>query len=436
MDPPTRPPARPTPTSRCGCSGSTARRRRLVGPRSATLPRHVEWTEAELVVLVQSRDQRSTRCWRVDTATGETAVIASRTRTSGSSSCPASRRVLADGRLVMTGDERGTRRLLVGGESVTPIELEVRGVDVADGRQHVSRPTRVDDATNSRCGAARRATHGGGHHAGRPHRRGGRRDDRDPHRHPRPSGQPGRHDRAPVRSSFAEAPLVTPASRLASRSAPLATRCCSPTVTTDRNFPVLLDPYGGPHALRVLRSHERLAYLAVVRRPGLRRGRRRRARHARPGLDVGADRAPRPRRPVLDDQVDALHAAAAEHPPSSTWTGSRSAGWSFGGYLAALAVLRRPDVFHAADRRGARHRLAPLRHALHRALPRASRRAADGVRPQLLIRRSPRDLDAPAAAVHGLADDNVVAAHTLRLSSALLAAGRPHEVLPLSGSAT
>ena len=35
--------------------------------------------------------------------------------------------------------------------------------------------------------------------------------------------------------------------------------------------------------------------------------------------------------------------------------------------------------------------------------------------------------------VHGLADDNVLAAHTLQLSSALLAAGRPHTVLPLSG---
>ena len=35
--------------------------------------------------------------------------------------------------------------------------------------------------------------------------------------------------------------------------------------------------------------------------------------------------------------------------------------------------------------------------------------------------------------MHGLADDNVVAAHTLRLSSALLAGGRPHSVLPLSG---
>ena len=35
--------------------------------------------------------------------------------------------------------------------------------------------------------------------------------------------------------------------------------------------------------------------------------------------------------------------------------------------------------------------------------------------------------------IHGFADDNVTVAHTLRLSSALLTAGRPHTVLPLSG---
>ena len=35
--------------------------------------------------------------------------------------------------------------------------------------------------------------------------------------------------------------------------------------------------------------------------------------------------------------------------------------------------------------------------------------------------------------IHGLADDNVVAAHSLRLSSALLADGRAHAFLPLSG---
>jgi dipeptidyl-peptidase-4 len=43
------------------------------------------------------------------------------------------------------------------------------------------------------------------------------------------------------------------------------------------------------------------------------------------------------------------------------------------------------------------------------------------------------DLTRPLLLVHGLADDNVVAAHTLQLSSALLAAGKPHEVLPLVG---
>jgi dipeptidyl-peptidase-4 len=42
-------------------------------------------------------------------------------------------------------------------------------------------------------------------------------------------------------------------------------------------------------------------------------------------------------------------------------------------------------------------------------------------------------LERPLLLIHGLADDNVVAAHTLRLSAALLAAGRPHDVLPLSG---
>ena len=51
--------------------------------------------------------------------------------------------------------------------------------------------------------------------------------------------------------------------------------------------------------------------------------------------------------PVLEDQVDALQALAArDERLDLTRVGIR--GWSFGGYLAALAVLRRPDVFHAA----------------------------------------------------------------------------------------
>ncbi len=40
----------------------------------------------------------------------------------------------------------------------------------------------------------------------------------------------------------------------------------------------------------------------------------------------------------------------------------------------------------------------------------------------------------PLLLIHGLADDNVVSAHTMRLSAALLGAGRPHSVIPLTGA--
>jgi dipeptidyl-peptidase 4 len=50
-----------------------------------------------------------------------------------------------------------------------------------------------------------------------------------------------------------------------------------------------------------------------------------------------------------------------------------------------------------------------------------------------LLRAAP-ELTRPLLLIHGLADTNVWPANTLRLSSALLAAGRPHEVLLLPGA--
>src|SRR6185436_19457931 len=107
-------------------------------------------------------------------------------------------------------------------------------------------------------------------------------------------------------------------------------------------------------------------------------------------------------------------------------------GWSFGGYLAALAVLARPDVFHAAVA-GApvtEWRLYDT-HYTERYLGDPFTDAQPYDRSSLL--RLAQQLKRPLLLIHGLADDNVVAAHTLQLSSALLAAGKPHEVLPLVG---
>ena len=133
--------------------------------------------------------------------------------------------------------------------------------------------------------------------------------------------------------------------------------------------------------------------------------------------------------PALEDQVEGLQRIAERHPDLDLGrVGIR--GWSYGGYLAALAVLRRPDVFRAAvagapvtDQRlyDTHYQERYLRHPdQHPEVYDHDSLIADAPQPSR-----------PLLLIHGLADDNVVVAHTLRLSAALLAAGRPHAVLPL-----
>ncbi len=196
-------------------------------------------------------------------------------------------------------------------------------------------------------------------------------------------------------------------------------------------LPVLLDPYGGPHAQRVLKNHlshltsqwfadQGFAVLVVDNRGTPGRG---------PAFEreVWGDLAS----PVLDDQIDALDAAAEEYPCLDlTRVGIR--GWSFGGYLAALAVMRAPGRIHAAIAG------APVTdwqlydtHYTERYLGHPDTDPAHYATSSLINEAAA--LTRPLFLIHGLADDNVVAAHTLQLSSALLAAGRAHAVLPLSG---
>lgn len=200
----------------------------------------------------------------------------------------------------------------------------------------------------------------------------------------------------------------------------------------DGPLPVLLDPYGGPHSQRVLASRnaflpsqwfadQGFAVLVVDGRGTPGRGPRWEKEIARALAEV-----------TLADQVDALHAVASERPELDL---NRVAirGWSYGGYLSALAVQRRPDVFHAAVAG------APVidwtlydTHYTERYL------GHPGTDPEC-YRDNSLIADAgaserPVLIVHGLADDNVFVAHALRYTAALLAAGRRYTFLPLVGA--
>lgn len=196
-------------------------------------------------------------------------------------------------------------------------------------------------------------------------------------------------------------------------------------------LPVILSPYAGPHAQRVVAANGAYATeqwladqgYAVIVADG----------RGTPGRGPAWERAITAdwAAAVVDDQVQALRGLAADYPDLDTSrVGIR--GWSFGGYLAALAVMDRPDVFHAAVA-GApvtEWRLYDTAYT-ERYLGDPTVEVARYDRASLLPRAA--RLHRPLLLIHGLADDNVLIAHTLRLSSALLAAGRAHAVLPLSG---
>jgi dipeptidyl-peptidase-4 len=195
-------------------------------------------------------------------------------------------------------------------------------------------------------------------------------------------------------------------------------------------LPVLVDPYGGPHAQQVLQSQALFALrqwiadlgFIVVTTDG----------RGTPGRGPAWDRAIWQdfADATLTDQIDALHAVADTYPDLDL-TRVAIRGWSYGGYLSALAVLRRPDVFHAAIS-GApvtQWRLYDT-HYTERYLGHPDE-YPDVYEENSLVKDAD-SLTAKLLLIHGLADDNVFAAHTLQLSSALLAAGQAHDVLPLT----
>jgi dipeptidyl-peptidase 4 len=406
------------------------------------------------LIVVASRDQRDMRILAVDPQSGETSEVRSDSDPCWLDIVPGVPAVTTDGRIVWTADADGAKRLVVGtaaehatgsAAALTPRSLNVRSVLAVDGETILFSASAEDPASTSLWTAGpeglERVSPADGTHDGR--LAGGTlllisRVLANPDTSVRVlrTGRDLKLAEVAAISSLAESPnLPVPKPQLIWSAAPnrIRTAIVLPSwhEPGSGKLPVLCDPYGGPHGKRVLAAGS--AYLspqwfadqgfAVVIADG----------RGTPGRGYASDRAVAGdlAGPVLTDQVEALMSAADQCADLDiSRVGIR--GWSFGGYLAALAVLRRPDVFHAAIA-GA----PPTDWRLYDTcyterylgLPDENPAAYEQ---SSLLADAPK-LTRPLLLIHGLADDNVAVAHTLRLSSALLAAGRPHSVLPLSG---
>jgi dipeptidyl-peptidase 4 len=410
----------------------------------------VNWDGTDPLIVVQARDQHRMRLLSADPARGVTAVLREDTDDHWVDIVPGVPGRTGDGRIVWTADAGGAKRLLVAAPEeladgtaapVTPVDLQVRGVADIDGGTVLftasgEDPTEVALWTYGPQGLARFTMERG---VSTGHRTGG--STVVLHRSldtpgvvvtVRTENRPG--EKTTVASHAEHPSLPTPRPDLfTAGEREIRTALVLPSwhEPGSGKLPVLMDPYGGPHMQRVVAAQSAFADpqwfaeqgFAVVVADG----------RGTPGRGPGWDRAVAGdlAGPVLEDQMAALEAAAARCADLDT---RRVAirGWSFGGYLAALAVLRRPDVFHAAVAG------APVTdwrlydtHYTERYLGHPDDRPS--VYDACSLVPIAHQLHRPLLIIHGLADDNVVAAHTLRLSSALLAAGRPHSVLPLSG---
>ena len=438
----------------------------------------VSWDTGDPLIVVLSRDQRVMRLLAADPATGATTVLREDTDPQWLDIVPGvpARTSDADGeeRIAWVADAGGARRLLVGtpeelaggaAAAVTPPTIQVREVLSVDGGAVLFAASAADPTAIGlwlyRAGGLEEISPPGGVHAGT--RSGGTtvitsRTLADPGPEVRVLTDAHAAGGAGLAATGGTGLSATggtgPAATEAARIAVLAEAPNVPVPHPDlfaagpreitsavlfpswhqpgtARLPVLLDPYGGPHAQRVLSAQSAFLTSQWLAEQGfavlVADGRGTPGRGPEWEREVWHDLAG----PVLEDQVEALQAAAVRHPDLDTSrVGIR--GWSFGGYLSALAVLRRPDVFHAAVAG------APVTDwRLYDTCYTERYLGHPDDQPQVyaqssLLADAPR-LARPLLFIHGLADDNVVVAHTLRMSSALLAAGRGHIVLPLSG---
>jgi dipeptidyl-peptidase-4 len=396
------------------------------------------WEAAGPLLALHTRDHGRSEYRAVDPETGVTRLLRADTSPDWLELVPGTPHLLPDGRLLHAAHSADTHRLFIGDQPVTPAGLQVTSVTGSTGGATIfcAAPEPTERHVYS-------LDHGSGEVT-------------------RLAGEPGLHsavadgsllaissetldhDGITVRvlrggqqvaavGSLAQPAFAPGVTLLSAGERELRTAVIFPRddLRPGGPLPVVMAPYGGP-AQQVLRAR-RLFYepqwladqgFAVIVADG----------RGSPGRGPAWERAFRfdVASAALEDQVAALEHVVARYPGELDPGRVGIRGWSFGGYLSALAVLRRPDVFAAAIAG------APVSEWRWYDSVATERYLGDpGEHPDAYDRSSlfpdAARLSRPLLLVHGLTDDNVHPRHSLALSRALAAAGRDHELLLLPG---
>jgi dipeptidyl-peptidase-4 len=397
-------------------------------------------SDGEILLTVQDRLQREALLLTADPATGRTRVLSRTAHPLWVDPLPGTPARLADGRMLTSADTPGgeARGLAVDGRPLTGDDLQVRSVEGEFEGSLIVTAARDEPAdqhivlVDPDSGALRQLTHGAGVHgvtisagtllitAARPG---------DGVRHTVKTAE-GRELTLRDLSEPLPYRVAARLARVTEHRLPTAVVLPRGHVAGQR-LPVLLDVYGGPGAQAVTNdprpqqhrqwwADQGFAVVTVDNRG---------TSNVSPAFTYAMYRGFS--RVTLDDQVAALHELAELHPELDL-TRVAVRGWSYGGYLAALAVLRRPDVFHVG--------IAGAPPTDFRAYDTAYTERYlgipaenPGVYEEDCLVKDAAKLRRPLMLIHGLADDNVHPSHSLRLSEALTDAGRAHEVLTLDG---
>jgi dipeptidyl-peptidase-4 len=395
----------------------------------------VQWNKAGLIMSVMSRDQKLLDIRKVYIATGESESLHVERDDKWVELVAGGPVLVTENSLLWCGERNGARAILLNNTAITPPHIQVRGIVNANAEHVTFSGNPLDQPqvlhawrVNLANHELTQLTHDDGVHSvaiG-----GDTTVVRSATMHnPRSRTLVNNHHE--LANNAEQSPLNVNVSFHLVGKRNISTAIVLPENHDGSALPVLFDPYGGPHAQRVVASSMAFTAAQWFANQGfcvvIADGSGTPGRGSEWEREVYHDLATT----VLNDQIDVL-AHLHEIAPCADTSRVAIRGWSFGGYLAALAVIRAPQHFHAAVA-GAPVTEWKLYDTFYteRYLGNPAHDEQPYIASSLL--HDAKNLTRPLLIIHGLADDNVLAAHSLELTTALLHAGKPHEFLPLVG---